>query len=79
MKMNLRFYGVAFSLLVGAFAVVHYAELALQPDAFPFSVQADRHLPPSSQPPQLTLQHHWGGPETIDLGMPERRVSAASR
>jgi hypothetical protein len=76
MKMNLRLYIVVFSLLVGVFTLVHYAESALQRHALPSAAQTEVHLP---QPPQLTLQQNLVEPATNNLGMPERRVSAASR
>ena len=78
MKTNLRFYGLVVSLIVSIPTVVHYAKSAHHQGSWPFSAQAS--LPsPQTSPPPLTLQPNLAGPETINLGMPERRVSAASR
>lgn len=81
MKDNLR-YLLVFCMIVGVLTVVYEAQSALQRCSGPscpmsglVKVQPVKPLRTNLAQPETILAQ----PATIDLGMPERRVSAASR
>jgi hypothetical protein len=80
MKLNRRYYGMLFFFIVGVFAL---AAVATRTGQSPHSPIATRGVPSPLNAVQSPLNPlvppQQLAPEMLDLGMPERRVSAASR
>jgi hypothetical protein len=80
MKLNRRYYGMLFLLIVGVFAL---AAVATRTGQSPHSAMAmpgvTSPLNVVQSPPKPLVSSQQLASERLDLGMPERRVSAASR
>jgi hypothetical protein len=78
MKLNRRFYVVVFAVLVGVFTAVCYVEWRSQFATAQVELTMDQDwIQPA--PVRVTAAPDGLGLEQMDLGMPEGRVSAASR